>query len=125
MRLSIEADKTAEMDLVPYIQSDDCPGARRMSANEDAVFRRDLQARSVRIQDEGFVEREWRAFCKAKRYFYFSILRGHSRLLRALNRMVHFTDWLYSRDRLRTLQNAVRCESHREALHSIISMTER
>lgn len=121
VRLSIEADKTTEMDLIPYIQSDLRPGARRMSADEETTFTRDLQDRSARIQEEGFVEQEWRKFCQKKRHEYFSILRGHSRPVRGLNRMVHFTDWLYSRDELRRLQNTVRCEAHREVLQSILS----
>lgn len=121
VRLSFPADGTTEMDLIPYIQSDARPGARPVSADEGAAFRRDLQARSARVQEEGFVEREWRAFCRKQRDLYFSILRGHSRPVRALNRMMHFTNWLYSRAKLRTLHNVVRCDAHREVLQTILS----
>lgn len=125
IRLSIKAGKMSQMDIVPYIQSDECPGARRMSADDEEAFRRGIQARSIRIQEEGCVEQEWRAFCMKKRHLYFSILRGHNRPMRVLNRIVRFTDWFYSRDGLRTLHNTVRCDAHREVLQSILSETQK
>lgn len=121
VRLSIKADKTAEMDLIPYIQSDERPGARRLSKGKEALFMKDLQTRSACITQEAFVEQNWQDFCRTQRYLYFSLLRGHNRPLRLFNRIAHFTDWIYSRRRLMTLQNIIRCETHREVLQTILS----
>jgi hypothetical protein len=57
----------------------------------------------------------------AIRYLYFSYLRGHSRLFRVLNRYIHFSDIFYSRHALAALLNAVRCETHREVVETILS----
>ncbi len=123
VKVSIKSRQTAEMDLLPYIQSDERPGVRRMCADEEATLRRDLEARSAQIQEDGFLEQAWRDFCTNKRDLYFSILRGHSRPNRRMNQMTHFADRLYSRTALLALQNVVRCESHREVLQTILSDT--
>ncbi len=121
VQLSVTPGRTAEMELIPYIQSDQQPGARRMAVVEGETFLRELQTRSARVTHEEFIERKWREFCRAKRYLYFSIMRGHSRPVRFLNRMTHFTDRLYSRHSLMTLQNVVRCEAHRQVLQTLLS----
>ena len=121
VRVTIRADKTCEMDLVPYLQSDERPGVRRMNADEEVMFMHEVQARSMRVQDEGFVESAWREFCREKQDSYFSVLRGHGRLVRRANRITHFADRLYSRSALLSLQDIVRCESHREVLLAVLA----
>jgi len=121
VRFSIAADKTITTDLIPYIQSEDEPGAKRMSTKQEAAFRQELAARSANVTQEGSVEHNWRHFCRSKRYLYFSILRGHNKAFRWLNRMTHFTDWFYSRRQWLALQNIIRCEAHREIIQSIVS----
>lgn len=121
VRLSIKDVRTAQMDLIPFIQSNEQAGARRMSMDEEAVFMQDLKVKSEQIREKDFVERNWLAFCSKKKHFYFSILRGHSGRFRKLNRITHFTDHLYSRNRLMQLLNVVRCEAHREVLQTILS----
>ncbi len=121
VRLSIKPDKTTEVDLVPYLQSDERIGARRMTSDEEAAFMHEVRTRSLAIQDEKFVEQTWREFCLKKRDWYFSILRGHSKPVRKANRITHFADRLYSRSAMLALQNTVRCESHREVLQAILA----
>ena len=92
-----------------------------MDKEKEEAFKSELQERLVRIKDVDFVERQWRKFCRSKRYAYFSVLRGHNRLVRGLNRLIHFTDCFYSQSKLMTLQNVIQCEAHREILKSILS----
>lgn len=121
VKLSIEAGGTCETSIMPYIQSDSKVGARRMTKGREEAFKRELQERSARIKEEGFVEKQWQEFCMTKRYIYFSKLRGHNRLLRGFNRLVHFSDWFYSRTELRTLRHVIRCETLREVLDTVLS----
>ena len=119
--ISVKSDKTSTMNIIPYIQSNDKVGARGMPEEEERDFIRYLQQQSAPIKDIDFVERKWKAFCDDNRYLYFSYLRGHSRLFRVLNRYIHFSDIFYSRHALAALLNAVRCETHREAVETILS----
>ena len=119
--LFIKAEGADKMDIIPYIQSDKRAGVRRMDKDKEEAFKKDLHEMSARIKDIEFVEKQWREFCKNKRYVYFSVLRGHNRFLRGLNRLVHFSDWFYSRSELATLQHVIRCESLREVLNTILS----
>lgn len=121
VRLSITARGRCETDIIPYTQSDSRVGARRMTPSDANVFRTRLQEMSARIADVSFVEAQWHDFCKPRRHVYFSILRGHNRLFRALNRLTHFTDWFYSQKELTALQNVIRCEAHREVLQTVLS----
>lgn len=121
VRLSITAEKTAEMVLLPYIQSPEFRGARRMPPDAALAFRSELEQRSARAMDDLFVAEHWRKFCRARRHFYFSVLRGHDIPMQALNRITRFTDLLYSKRALLALLNVVRCEAHRETLLSILS----
>lgn len=119
--LSIKPDSTSEMEIIPYIQSDAQIGARRLEKNEEENFRRDLENKSVLIKDDDFVEKQWKRFCEKYRYTYFSVLRGHNRLVRGINKLLHFTDIFYSKNSLLTLQNVIRCEAHREVIETILS----
>ncbi|MDL1979540.1 MAG: CapA family protein [Deltaproteobacteria bacterium] len=121
VRISIDNYMKSKMNIIPYVQSDSRIGARRMPEEEERDFIRCLQQQSVLIEDIDFVERKWKAFCDDNRYLYFSYLRGHSRLFRVLNRYIHFSDIFYSRHALAALLNAVRCETHREAVETILS----
>jgi len=119
--LRVQKERTADAFFIPYLQSFLQAGARRMAPKEEESFLNDLETRSRLILDDGFVCDTWRAFCASKRDTYLSTLRGHRRLVRALNKLTHFTNWQYSRDALTTLENVVRCESHLEVLNTILS----
>ncbi len=119
--LTVKPGTTSEMHVTPYIQSDARAGARRMEKSEAMVFKSDLEKESALIRDTSFVRRQWRQYCQSQKYTYFNILRGHSRLLRGLNKLLHFSDLLYSDKELEVLRNVVRCETHREVLDTILS----
>ena len=121
VNLSIREDNTSEMSIIPYIQSDAHIGARRMQRDEETNFLNELKKKSKKVEDIEFVKKEWDMFCKDFRYTYFSIFRGHNKLFRFLNRWFHFSDIFYSKKSIVVLQNIIRCESHREAVLSILS----
>ncbi len=121
VKLCISGNGKSNMEIVPFVQSDNQIGARRMSKENESIFLSELGEKSAKIKDIDFVEKEWESFCKQFRYTYSSIFRGHNRLFRFLNRLFHFSDLFYTKHDQLVLQNIVRCESHREAIIAMLS----
>ena len=55
--LRIAQDGSSSMELLPFVQSDPVPGARRMDAQRAEAFLRELAAKSRAILDDEFVSR--------------------------------------------------------------------
>jgi poly-gamma-glutamate synthesis protein (capsule biosynthesis protein) len=121
VRLTIDPDTATQMHITPYLQSDAQAGARKMGQCEATAFEQQLEKESSLIRDTAFVQARWREYCRGQRYTYFNILRGHSRPMRGLNKLLHFSDMLYSEKELEVLRNVIRCETHREVLDTILS----
>ncbi|MBU5614631.1 CapA family protein [Geomonas azotofigens] len=125
VRVLLERGLDARVELVPFLQSDHLPGARKMAAHQAACFLADLTGKSMRVQDAEFVRAQWTRLCHAKRYDLYSTLNGHGRVARFLNRTLRFSDWCYDRRRLLNLHHLISCESHREALETILAIDSR
>jgi poly-gamma-glutamate synthesis protein (capsule biosynthesis protein) len=120
--LRIASDGSSSMELLPFVQSDPVPGARRMDAQRAEAFLRELAAKSRAILDDAFVSEEWRRFCEERKHGYLSVLLGHNRLLRRANRHGRLARLLYNRRRLLGTRNVVCCETHREAVETIFKV---
>jgi poly-gamma-glutamate synthesis protein (capsule biosynthesis protein) len=118
--LTITGDGRSSMDLIPFAQSDPLPGARRMECARARRFLADLDAKSRAILDDDYVKEQWRRFCREHKHGYLSVLLGHNRLVRRANRHGRLSRLLYNRWRLLGTRNVVCCETHREALETIL-----
>lgn len=121
VKLSLTPGQGAGLALVPYRQSDARAGARRMQPPEAESFLGEVQKRSEQVADPACVMQNWQSICRKKKNSVFSVLRGHSRVLRCLNRLAPFVDKLYGEQNLLNLHNLVRCESHREVLETLLA----
>ncbi len=121
VKLSIASGGKSTMELVPFIQSDPCPGARRLDPLREPEFRRALQERSELILQESYVADQWIDFCQARRHGYLSSLLGHNRILRNLNARGALEKLFYGQRRLLGSRNIVTCETHQEALQTIFN----
>ena len=119
VKLSIAADATSAMAIVPFVQSNPAPGARRLDQTKEQDFRRQLAQRSAAIQDEAFVQAEWLKFCDQNKHSYISGLLGHNRILSKLNAGGWLTRFLYNQSALLGVRNTVLCETHREVIETI------
>jgi poly-gamma-glutamate synthesis protein (capsule biosynthesis protein) len=119
VRLSIAADFTSSMDIIPFRQSSPVPGARRLQGGEEQQFRGRLGEKSNAVKDDAFVRSEWLRFCESSKYDYLSSLLGHNRVLHRLNSRGLLTRLAYTRRSLLGVRNLVTCETHREALETI------
>jgi poly-gamma-glutamate capsule biosynthesis protein CapA/YwtB (metallophosphatase superfamily) len=109
-----------EVRLIPYRQSDGQPGARRMMADEERVFMNDLAARSKAIADVSFVKTQWEIFCSNHKRYYLHTLHGKPSLFRRLAGQLNLLHILDGPEKQRARLNIIRCESHREALRTIL-----
>ena len=109
-----------EARLIPYRQSDRQPGARRMTADEESVFMNDFVARSKAIADASFVKAQWETFCSDHKRHYLNALHGKPSLFRRLAGKLDLLHILDRPEKQRARLNIIRCESHREALRTIL-----
>lgn len=120
VRLQLPPSGPSALDLIPFRQSAPVPGARRLLGAEAEALLQRLHQRSQDILDDDFVEREWIAFCERRRHGFVSSLLGHGGVLRRLNRSGWLTRWLYGPRRLAGCRNLVCCETHQEALQTLL-----
>ena len=85
VRLSIAEDLVSTMQIIPYLQSDEQPGARKMDKETEQMFRKSIEERSLSIRDDAFVRAQWVQFCEKIKYEYLSKVLAHNRVLSKLN----------------------------------------
>lgn len=124
MLVSLDLDATghSQIRLVPFKQSDGSPGAHRMTTDQERHFRRAFDERSAAILSKSFVENQWMAFCRQQERHYLSMIHGRRSLIRRVAGKLNLLDWLDSPKVHRMRYHAITCESHREALITLLSM---
>ncbi|MCC7374089.1 MAG: CapA family protein [Verrucomicrobiales bacterium] len=123
-KLVIDDQFRSTLDLIPFTQSTPVPGARKLAAGEAAKLRERVDQRSRQILDPEFVEEDWRRFCRGREHTYLSNVLGHGRILRRLNKGGLLERLGYSQALLAGVRNAIRCETHREAIETIFRMRD-
>jgi poly-gamma-glutamate capsule biosynthesis protein CapA/YwtB (metallophosphatase superfamily) len=121
VRFSLSPSLPSEIEIVPYQQRRTLPGIVRMDSVEEQKFLAELRERSEEIKDPAVVLRRWRDFCIGRKSRYYSVLRGHGRILGYLNKRSGFGRVLYSKEAVATLLNYIQCETHLEALATVLS----
>jgi hypothetical protein len=109
----------SQMEVLPFMQSQPPPGARRLTGDAAAAWRERMDALCARVVDSGWVRQQWEHYCREGRHDALSTLLGHNRLLRLLNRRGWLTACLQGRQTPLGVRNMVLCESHREGLETL------
>jgi len=121
IKLSIDNDKKEQFTLIPYEQSITGPGLRLLSGDVKQQFLATINERSEKIKDDAFVGSQWLAYCTNKKYRYLNRIYGINFLFRKLVLKKLFTRYLMNKRSMARLQNTISCESHREAILTILS----
>jgi poly-gamma-glutamate capsule biosynthesis protein CapA/YwtB (metallophosphatase superfamily) len=119
VKLLIKDDASSSMEIIPFVQSDPVPGARRMDLDREDEFRRTLDRKAKAVGNHEHVKAEWRKFCQNLKFDYLSAILGHNRVLRKLNGRGMLMRLFYSKRGLLGVRNVLLCETHREALETI------
>lgn len=118
--LTFEKGTESRIELIPYVQSGEQPGAQQVMGRPRHNLLSAIQARNDQIRDGDFVCRQWHEWCQEHRYEYIGRIRNYSRLLRFLNKRFHFSDYIHTPKFWSQLLNTVQCESHREVLEVVL-----
>lgn len=119
--LEISVEGNFEARLIPYRQSDTQPGARRLTRDEEKSFMDGFNSRSEAIGEKLFVARQWEVFCRENKRNYLHSIHGKPGFLRRLAGKLDLLHHLDSPEIQRRRLNIILCESHREALISILT----
>jgi hypothetical protein len=122
VRLTIERKDRCEIQLVPYKQSAETQGARLMSENDEVVWREAFDERSRHLFEPEVLEERWRAFCDERKCFYLHLLHGKPSLLRRILGKLDLLHYLDGADKQRDRLSIIRCESHYDALKTILEL---
>jgi len=119
VKLIIPDNSESIIEFLPYTQSLDSTGAKKMDLQAEKVFLNEFKDRSLAIEDDSFVEEQWLRYCRSKRKAYLYKIFGHNYFFKKLIRMNIFLKYLTTKNSILRLQNTIRCESHREVLETI------
>jgi poly-gamma-glutamate synthesis protein (capsule biosynthesis protein) len=122
-RLNFE-EENVQLDVVPYFQSKEKPGAHKMSREAGEKFLKEMELKNILVKDESFIKDQWDMCTRKRRYAYLESLFGHNnRIVRKIREF--FAGKLHSkRDVLQAL-HFVQCETHREVLNTIFEQEKR
>jgi poly-gamma-glutamate capsule biosynthesis protein CapA/YwtB (metallophosphatase superfamily) len=120
VKLTIPGDGRATLEMLPFVQSHPAPGVRKMNAARAVEFRQRLEVRSQAILDGRYVQAQWWKFCEARKHAYLSALLGHPRVVAKLNAKGLLTRHFYGQGSRLRIRNLICCETHREALETIL-----
>lgn len=101
---------------IPYFQCKPVLGAVGMDAHAQGHFLSELQQRSDRLKDTGFLRSEWLRFCERGKEQYLAYLFGDRPWKRKLSAVFGYS--LHSDDDLRQALLMSQCETHLEVLNT-------
>jgi poly-gamma-glutamate synthesis protein (capsule biosynthesis protein) len=119
VNLLIFDDLTSKLEIIPYFQSGEEVGARKMNEHEKQIFLNSLMERSNQVKDDSYVKAQWLEFCKKKKHQYLSNVLCHNRIFKTLNKNGFLLKIFYKKQDLVRLGNVISCESHKEVLDTI------
>jgi len=120
VRLSIDSQGCCDASLVPIHQAEKKPGAHLMPLNKKNHFLKTLDVRSSHLANPQAIEEKWKAFCRDNKRFYLHTLHGNPSFFRRLVGKLDFLHYLDRPAKQRARLNIVQCESHQEALKTIL-----
>ena len=127
IKLYIDEKINNYMKIIPYIQSKEKAGARKMERERERKFLEELKRKSQKIKENEFVQKEWEKYCvNVSDSYYLSMLLGQNKLLnnkytRFVNRKLRLTKFLLLSSHKLLLKNLFSCETHREIIETFLN----
>lgn len=126
VRLVWEGEKDKpQFELIPITAVKE-GGIQLMPEDRAEKELKELEKRSLYLNDSEFIKKSWAEFCEKLSPLYMGYLFGWNKWLIRLNRLTggRLPGLLYSHRRKITTHNILRCESHREVIREILKQNE-
>jgi poly-gamma-glutamate synthesis protein (capsule biosynthesis protein) len=111
---------TLNWSFIPFCQQKSGVGVQLLNGNNKISFLNDLDKRSRKLTNSNFVHTNWENHINKEKQLLYSRVLGHNKYLRFLNKKLKFTNWIFSLKLKMMIRNVVECETHREALLTIL-----
>ena len=122
--LTILDDGKIEPEIIPYKQNLGTPGVRRLDDDENLQVLEAFRGRSNETLDEMVVEQRWRDYCLSRRQSYMRTLRGVPGVAGKLLSFPLISKYLDTHKVQRQRLGVIRCESHREAIQTLLDQEQ-
>ncbi len=119
--LNVESEGKAGLEIVPYHQSLPDPGVLRMDKAAASSFLAEIDGRSKVLKNDRALRVLWEEYCRKMEIQYLNGLQGYGQFMGRANNKLGFPRLFRSAGSYRKQLNYVRCESHREALLTILA----
>ena len=98
-------------------------GLHFMDEDQSKKWQQVLSTRNGHINDDEFLNDQWKQFCQKGQALNLPLLLGWPRLIIALNRRLgnFFVRLLYGKKQANVTHNMLRCESHKEVIDNVLS----
>jgi poly-gamma-glutamate capsule biosynthesis protein CapA/YwtB (metallophosphatase superfamily) len=120
VRVSVQPDLSSDLAFIPFIQSREQPGARRMAPDRAQHFLKAFANRSHALADKQRIADEWLDFCQKHAQLCLTEVFGHGPLWRRLDRNGTLLKKYHSEEAFLNVTNLIRCESHRELALTVL-----
>jgi len=111
-------------ELIPYRQSQEFPGIRRMDAESEQELSARMNGWAATLTDSKALAFAWENHCLSHESTYLGILAGGGRYIRGLFRKFPVLRRWYSSEKRRVLLNALRCQAHYAITRTILEQSE-
>lgn len=118
--VKVDLHRPEKVDLLLLKATAD--GVEYANAEECAERLQTLKKDSESLNDAQWIEQQWIAYCKRQEALDLPMLFGRSRVFNKLNRLLgnRLIRLLYSKRKMRTTMNLLRCEAHHEVVQTIL-----
>ena len=115
-KLTIE-DGYVHFGAIPYFQSKDCSGAKKMNESEKKLFFDEMEKKCNQVKNAEFMEVQWTNYCRQQKDIYLPYLYGYNRIMIKLRKLL--LPLLHSKEASRRALLLVQCETHQEILNTL------
>ncbi len=123
--LNVDGPGKTKLELVPHIQSAPLPGVRRIEKAAETSLLSNISERSEVLKDEKALRSRWEEYCRKMELQYLNGLHGYGSFFGRINNKLGFPRLFRSNRSYASTLNHIRCESHREALITILETKNR
>lgn len=121
IQLRVYKNKVIRAGIIPYVQGSEEPGLFLLNGNDRKEFMENFHKICEIINNENELVKSWKSFCCLKKRDYLYSIFKPNIIKRFLMKLGLFRKYFLSKKRrLRLMLNLFRCDSHREAIISVL-----